>query len=137
MFVDHPIFGIGFGAFSQALTGQYAGLVPAGVDTTASHTSLVTILAEMGSVGFALVLIAGFAFIRSTLLPTFESPVQRTLVLAPAIGLLVIAMESQFSGRLFDEPYLWLFLGLAYSARSGWEQNLEPALKPSNVSFGR
>jgi hypothetical protein len=40
-------------------------------------------------------------------------------VLVPAVALLVIVLESQFSGRLFDEPYLWLFLGLAYSALAG------------------
>ncbi len=122
IFVDHPIFGIGFGTFSQALTGQYAGLVPVGFDTTASHTSLVTILAETGLVGLAIVLVAGFDFVRSTLRAGFASQVQRTLVVAPAIALLVIVLESQFSGRLFDEPYLWLFFGLAYSARAGWEQ---------------
>ena len=66
MFADHPIFGIGFGAFSQALAGgAYAGLVPPGVATTASHTSLVTIVAETGVVGLALVLLTGFFFVRS------------------------------------------------------------------------
>jgi hypothetical protein len=35
------------------------------------------------------------------------------------IGVLVVVLDSQISGRLFDEPYLWLFLGLAYSARAG------------------
>jgi hypothetical protein len=40
-------------------------------------------------------------------------------VLAPAVALIVIALTSQISGRLFEEPYLWLFLGLAYSAQAG------------------
>jgi O-antigen ligase len=119
MFADHPIFGVGFGAFSQALTGQYAGLIPPGVDTVASHTSVITILAETGLVGLALVLLTGFFFVRSMVGGRIQSAAERALVLAPLIGMLLIVLDSQFSGRLFDESYLWLFLGLAYSARAG------------------
>ena len=119
MFVDHPIFGIGFGGFSHALKGPYSGLVPLGVDTTASHTTLITILAETGLVGLTIVLVAGFSFARSAVRARILGPVERTLALAPVIGLLVILLASQFSSRLFEEPYLWLFLGLAYSAQAG------------------
>src|SRR2546427_8470042 len=121
MFADHPIFGIGFGTFSQSLLGPYAGLVPPGVDDTASHTSLITVVAETGLLGLAIVLLAGVSFVRSTWRATKQSPAERALVLAPAIGLLVIPLTSQFSGRFFEEPYLWLFLGLAYSAQAGLE----------------
>ncbi len=122
MFVDHPILGAGFGTFSQSLMGPYAGLVPPGVDDTASHTSLVTVLAEMGLLGFVIVIAAGYSFIRSTIRATIQFPAARTLVVAPAIALLVIVLTSQYSGRLFEEPYLWLFLGLAYSAQAGAKQ---------------
>jgi putative inorganic carbon (hco3(-)) transporter len=119
MFVDHPIFGIGFGTFSQSLLGPYAGLVPAGIDDTASHTSLVTVVAETGLLGLAIVLVIVFSFVRSTWQATTRSTGERALVLAPAIGLIVILLTSQLSGRLFEEPYLWLFLGLAFSAQAG------------------
>jgi O-antigen ligase len=119
MFVDHPILGTGFGTFSHSLMTAYAGLVPPGVDDTASHTSLVTVLAEMGLLGFLIVIVAGYSFVRSTIRATIQSPAVRTLVLAPAIAVLVIVLTSQYSGRLFEEPYLWLFLGLAYSAQAG------------------
>ncbi len=136
MFVDHPIFGIGFGAFSHALQGPYSGLVPPGVDTIASHTSLITILAETGLVGLAIVLVAGFSFARSAVQARIWGPVERTLALAPVMGILVIVLASQFSSRLFDEPYLWLFLGLAYSAQAGLDDSSrskdprEPGLTP-------
>jgi O-antigen ligase len=123
MFSDHPIFGVGFGTFSQALSGQYSSLIPLGFDTTASHTSVITILAETGLIGLALVMLTGFFFIRSVARGTSQSPAQRTLVLAPLIALLLIVLDSQFSGRLVDESYLWLFLGLAYSARAGLEDD--------------
>jgi putative inorganic carbon (hco3(-)) transporter len=119
MFVDHPIFGIGFGTFSQSLLGPYAGLVPPGIDDTASHTSLVTVMAETGLLGLAIVLVIVFSFVRSTWQATTRSTSERALVLAPAIGLIVILLTSQLSGRLFEEPYLWLFLGLAFSAQAG------------------
>jgi putative inorganic carbon (hco3(-)) transporter len=119
MFVEHPIFGIGFGTFSQSLLGPYAGLVPPGVDDTASHTSLVTVMAETGLLGLAIVLVIVLSFVRSTWQATTRSKSERALVLAPAIALLVILLTSQLSGRLFEEPYLWLFLGLAFSAQAG------------------
>jgi putative inorganic carbon (hco3(-)) transporter len=122
MFADHPILGIGFGDFSQALRGPYAGLVPIGVDNTASHTSLVTILAETGLVGLAIVLITAVSFVRSSIQATSQTGQARALVLAPVVGLLLIVLDSQISGRLFEEPYLWLFLGLAYSAQAGFEE---------------
>lgn len=119
MFVDHPIIGIGFGTFSQSLLGPYAGLVPPGIDDTASHTSLVTVMAETGLLGLAIVLVIVFSIVRSTWQATTRSTSERALVLAPAIGLIVILLTSQLSGRLFEEPYLWLFLGLAFSAQAG------------------
>lgn len=118
MFADHPIFGTGFGTFSQTLLGPYAGLVPPGVDDTASHTSLITVVAETGLVGLAIVLVTSYSFVRSTLRAAINSPAKRTLVLAPAIALVLIVLTSQVSGRLFEEPYLWLFLGLSYLAQA-------------------
>jgi hypothetical protein len=38
-------------------------------------------------------------------------------VTLPAILIIPILMYSQFEGRFFPEPYLWLMLGLLYSAR--------------------
>lgn len=119
MFADHPVFGLGFGTFSQSLLSTYAGLVPPGVDDTASHTSLITVLAETGLLGLAIVIVTGYSFVRSTIRATIQFPAVRALVLAPAIALLVIVLTSQYSGRLFEEPYLWLFLGLAFSAQAG------------------
>jgi O-antigen ligase len=120
MFADHPIAGIGFGNFSRSLAGgAYAGMLPVGATVTESHTALITILAETGLVGFVLVLLAGFFFVREMIGSRMQAAATRALVLAPAIGVLVTVLDSQSSGRLLDESYLWLFLGLAYAARLG------------------
>ena len=135
MFVQHPIFGIGFGAFSQSLMGPYAGLVPQGFHTTASHTSVVSILAETGLVGLSIVLVFAVSFVRSTVNASRRSALQRTLSLAPALAILVIVLESQFSNRLFDEPYLWLFLGLAFAAHAGLQD--EAVVAPTSPGAAR
>lgn len=131
IFVQHPVFGIGFGTFSQALMGPYAGLVPQGFHTTASHTSIVSILAETGLVGLAIVLAFAVSFVRSTVEAARRTGLQRTLALAPALAILMIVLESQFSNRLFDEPYLWLFLGLAFAAHAGLRDEKGAATDPA------
>lgn len=123
MFADHPILGIGFGDFSQALRGPYSGLVPIGVDNTASHTSVVTVLAETGLVGLAIVLVTAVSFVRSSIRALNQTREGRALILAPLVGLLLIVLDSQLSGRLFEEPYLWLLLGLAYAAQAEFEES--------------
>ena len=135
MFVQHPIFGIGFGAFSQSLMGPYAGLVPQGFHTTASHTSVVSVLAETGLVGLSIVLVFAVSFVRSTVNASRRSALLRTLSLAPALAILVIVLESQFSNRLFDEPYLWLFLGLAFAAHVGLQD--EAVVAPTYPAAAR
>jgi O-antigen ligase len=123
MFADHPIFGMGFGTFSQALSGPYSDLVPRGYVNTASQTSLVTIMAEQGLVGLVIVLLTGFFFLRSIVRAGIQSPVQKTLLLASVIAVLMNVLDSQSSGQLFDEPYLWLFIGLVYAALAGLEDD--------------
>jgi O-antigen ligase len=125
MFADHPIFGIGFGTFSRSLVGAYSGILPVGATVTDSHTSLITVLAETGLVGFVAVLLIGFYFVREMTGARFQSAAEKALVVAPVMAVLVTVLDSQASGRLFDESYLWLFLGLAYSARAGLRSQLD------------
>jgi len=69
------------------------------------------------------VLVTGFSFVRESARAIGRARSGRVLVLAPAVGLLLIVLDSQLSGRLFEEPYLWLLLGLAYSAQAGVEES--------------
>lgn len=116
MFYDHPLFGLGFGRFPAAIMGPYHGFILSGYTTTASHTSLVTILAELGLVGFALTAWWAYGYTRHTVRAVGRAGSGRAYVLAPFMAVLVIFLESQLNGRLLDEPYLFVFLGLAAAA---------------------
>jgi putative inorganic carbon (hco3(-)) transporter len=116
MFYDHPIFGVGFGHFPQQIMGPYRGFIASGYTTYDSHTSIVTILAELGLVGFAIAAWWGFEYVRRSVTAIRGSRPVRPYVVAALLAVGVIFLESQLNGRLIDEPYLWIFLGLAWSA---------------------
>lgn len=118
MFKDHPLLGIGYGGFQHALLTGYKRFLPANPAITLSHTSAITILAEQGLVGaglwLAFLLLLAWEVIRSMRRRTEW----RDLVVAPALLIVPILLFSQFEGRLIEEPYLWLFVALLYSART-------------------
>lgn len=123
MFKDHPVAGVGFGGYQHALTTAYKEFMPAkpppGLSfVTLSHTSGVTILAEEGAIGGAVILgflvLLAWRALRMLLRPTRF----RDLVVTPVFLVGPILVYSQFEGRFIEEPYLWLALGLFYSALS-------------------
>ena len=113
MFRDHPVLGVGYGAFQNELNTTYKSLIPNNLATRdiASHTGFVTIAAEMGVVG--LILFLGFLFLFAREAFRYRSNIW---VLVPAAVLIPILFYAQFEGRLIEEPYLWLCLALAYAA---------------------
>ncbi|HVC77913.1 MAG TPA: O-antigen ligase family protein [Candidatus Micrarchaeaceae archaeon] len=116
MFYDHPIFGVGFGNFPSSMLGAYSGFIAGNSKTIDSHTSFVTIIAELGLVGLALAAWWAFEFVRSSV-SSFRSQVRRPYVTAALLALLLILLVSQLEGRFLEEPYLWLFLGAALGAQ--------------------
>jgi hypothetical protein len=110
--VRHPVVGVGIGGFRRAyadLTGLPSGR---SLRKAASHTTLVTVAAEEGMVGFAL-----FLWLLGTSLlvtfrragPTFPGRVQ----LICALGLAAIAVHSLFYADFFEDPMTWGFLAIA------------------------
>jgi O-antigen ligase len=118
MFLDHPITGVGFGGYQHALTTTYKRYLPAQPPATLSHTAGVTLLAELGLVGMLLFL--GFLVLlaRDVVVSIRRRTPWRNWVLVPAVVILPILAYSQVEGRMLEEPYLWLALGLLYSARA-------------------
>jgi uncharacterized membrane protein len=116
MFYDHPIFGVGFGNFPANMLGHYRDFISLDFKTIDSHTSFVTIIAELGIVGLAIVTWWAFEFARSTA-RSFRSQIRRPYIAVAFLVLLLIVLASQLEGRLLEEPYAWLFLGVALGAQ--------------------
>jgi O-antigen ligase len=118
MFVEHPITGVGLGGFQHAMLTAYRGFLPAGYTDSVSHTSFVTILAEQGLIGvlpFTLFLVA---LAWEALAARRRGDPHLFWSTLPAFLVVPIFMYSQFEARFLQEPYLWLALGMHYSARA-------------------
>ena len=116
MFYDHPIFGVGLGNFPANMLGHYHDFVSAGFKTIDSHTSFVTLIAELGIVGLALASWWAFELVMSTA-KSLRSQIRRPYGTAASLALLLIVLATQFEGRLFEAPYAWLFLGVALATQ--------------------
>ncbi len=116
MFSDNPLIGVGAGGYQTAFEEDYYSHKDPKIkaNITASHTSAVTILAEFGAIGVVVVL---FLILRWTLyirnLAHTHDRELRTIALCLGIATLIVALGSQTEGRFLEDPYLWLFAGLA------------------------
>lgn len=117
MFTDHPFLGVGYGGYQHALLTTYRRFLPTGYTDSVSHTSVITVLAEQGVVGALLL----FAFLLQLAREAWAArrrkddwAVWSTISAAMVVP---IFLYSQFEGRLLQEPYLWLALGLFYGAQ--------------------
>ena len=125
MFYDHPIFGVGFGRFPAELDGPYRAFILPGRDTLDSHTSAVTVLAETGIVGIALAAWWAFEITRGIVRVARTRPELSAYAIAAGLALVLIFLQSQFEGRLFTEPYAWLFIGAAAAANAAASRRTE------------
>jgi len=116
MFYDHPFFGVGFGRFPAEIAGPYRAFILPGRDTLDSHTSAVTLLAELGIVGVGLALWWTFEIARGIVRVARERPELNPYVVAGGLALVLIFLQSQFEGRLLTEPYAWVFIGAVAAA---------------------
>ncbi|MGE5595392.1 MAG: O-antigen ligase family protein [Hyphomicrobiales bacterium] len=114
MWKDNPLIGVGSGNYQHSLLVSYLWVVPSWARTSLSHTSLVSILAELGIVGiitFAFVSFRVFLAVIRTYYAT-KAPYNRLVTAWIGISLLGIVLHSQSEGRLLDEPFLWVMLAL-------------------------
>ena len=121
MFKDSPLIGVGSGNYQHALIVSYLDLIPTWARTTLSHTSLVSLLAELGIVGmlaFLLVVVrVGLSVVRAY----FATVVDYNRLIIGWLGasMIGIILVSQSEGRLLDEPYLWLILAMFVALETG------------------
>ena len=114
MFRDSPLIGVGAGNYQHALITSYLDVIPSWTRVSLSHTSLVSVLAEIGLTGVFL-----FAFVGVRLAVTIfraytrsGDAYSRAVLGWLAAAITGIALHSQSEGRLLDEPFLWVLLAL-------------------------
>jgi O-antigen ligase len=107
IFLDHPVVGVGIGAQpaeSRRLEEERPGRA------SASHTTPLTVAAELGVLGLAAYAAFLFAAARGALLALRREPV---LGLSLVGVLTVLFVHSLAYGGFFEDPFVWFALGLA------------------------
>ena len=141
MFKDNPIVGVGSGNYQHSLVTTYFDLVPYWAKTTLSHTSLVSLVAELGLVGIAVfsffVLRVAITLVR--IYHSTEVAYNRLIAGWLSSSLVGILLVSQSEGRLFDEPYLWVLFAITIAvetspALAGHRTERIAAINPTKVA---
>lgn len=118
-----PVVGVGLGAFSERYRETLPRRQQLRTRVVISHTAPVTVLAEVGAVGFALFVVLfgslGIVLWRSSREGEPEGWAQWT-VLAMIAGIFV---HSLLYSALLEDPYLWALtaVGVAIGLRRGVE----------------
>ncbi len=107
---DHPVAGVGVGGFRRAYA-ERTGVAGDDPKRVASHTTPVTVAAEGGVVGLALLAWLVAAALAATLLRLGRGFTSRTS-LAIGIALVAIVVHSLFYAAFIEDPMTWALLGL-------------------------
>jgi len=108
---DHPIVGVGVG--SQPAASHAEAKTKLGARKDASHTTPLTVAAELGAVGvlaYLALLAASAAALRAVVRR------RRATGLGLAAVFLVLFLHSLFYSGFFEDPIMWGTLGLAAAA---------------------
>ena len=112
--VHHPVIGVGVGGFRRAYS-ELAHLKGKEPKAAASHTTPVTVAAELGVPGLLLfawlVAVALFTAFRR-IVPTFDGAAR----LAFGLALIAILVHCLFYNALFEDPAFWGLLALVVVA---------------------
>ncbi len=123
MFRSHPLLGVGLGGFQQTFLKYYSALKTVPYGATLSHTTLMTIAAELGALGLlALAWVLVCAFRGLWRLRRLDNAAY-----VPGVGYLLwflaVFISSQSEARFFEDPMIWLsmamLLTLGYIDREG------------------
>ncbi len=117
----NPAVGVGIGGQAQASAEENGRRSPR---RSASHTTPLTVLAELGVVGFALYVWLLGAAAWALLLVTRQ---RRILGWSLAAIFLVLFVHSLLYAGFFEEPLMWGVLGLAAATLAATVTTPEPA----------
>jgi O-antigen ligase len=123
---DHPLVGVGVG--SQPAASHADAKTRLGARKDASHTTPLTVAAELGVVGVLayLALLAAAGRALSAVVAR-----RRALGLGLAAVFLVLFLHSLFYSGFFEDPIMWGTLGLAAAALA--EPAVRRAVEPEPV----
>lgn len=115
MFTDHPLTGVGTGGYQRAFQDDYYRYKDPKIhaNVTISHTSMVTLVAELGLIGlsaFAFLALRWVAYVRDVL--RAAPPDLRAAGVGLAVITGIVFLGSQTEGRFLEDPYLWFAAGL-------------------------
>ena len=112
--IHHPVIGVGVGGFRRAYS-DLAHLRGKEPKAAASHTTPVTVAAELGLPGLLLfawlVAVALYTAFRR-IVPTFDGAAR----LAFGLALVAILVHCLFYNALFEDPAFWGLLALVVVA---------------------
>lgn len=121
MWKDNPLVGVGSGNYQKTLLVSYLWTLPYWAQTTLSHTSFISILAELGIVGVGAFGLFAFRFGYTCVRTYFMSLSRYHRVMVGWLGaaFLEILFQSQSEGRLLEEPFLYLLVALLIGMELG------------------
>ncbi len=134
MFADHPLTGVGAGGYQTSFEDDYYRYKDPKIkaNVTISHTSLVTLMAELGAIGLialAFVVVRWAAYVRG--LMGRASRDTRAALIALAVISAIIFFGSQTEGRFLEDPYLWFAAGLAVAVEAMLRDGSAPPQRPA------
>jgi O-antigen ligase len=120
---DHPLWGVGIGAQPSESRDRSERFGP--ISNFVSHTTPLTVAAELGAVGLALylLLLAGAARLIDEVRRR-----DRTLGLTLAAVLVALFVHALFYSGFFEDPITWVALGLAAAAVAVRVPERQPAV---------
>jgi len=119
MILDHPIFGIGGGAYSLVYPIYDTYIVDGSVTLVHAHNIYLNYLAEIGIVGGCAFLVFFLGYTVTALHPqkTMPDEFSKGLMLGLGLALVSVALNGLTDDVLYNVPssmFLWMICGLVY-----------------------
>jgi hypothetical protein len=125
VFADHPLAGVGLGA--QAAASTRVEGARRREQKNVSHTTPLTVAAELGVLGLAAYLAFLYGATRGSFLALREDP---ALGLSLVGALVLLVVHSLAYAGFFENPFLWFVVGLAAACLARPPQELSAAPGP-------
>lgn len=112
IFRSHPLTGVGLGGFQKTFLEHYLAWKTVPDGATLSHTTVLTIAAELGLPGLAALAWVWVVLVR--LLCSLKRAGGEAYVLGAGyfLWILTVFISSQAEARFFEDPIIWIGMGL-------------------------